>query len=118
MHHPQRVSSYGNTSRSQQRLNTSTDYKTPTILRSKDIDDLSKLTDNVTWANTSQEVNYEEKIRFSDDEDNEPSDTNNRSRRLNTQQQSRQTYPQVLQNNNRSMQGKNPITSLIHYQNV
>ena len=44
------------------------DYKTPTILRNKDIDDLSKLTDN-TWANTPQEVNYEEKLRFSDDED-------------------------------------------------
>lgn len=44
------------------------DYKSPTILRNKDIEDLSKITDN-TWANASQEVNYEEKIRFSDDED-------------------------------------------------
>jgi len=52
----------------QQRVNTLNDYKSPTILRNKDIDDLSKITDN-TWANASQEVNYEEKIRFSDDED-------------------------------------------------
>lgn len=51
-----------------QRINQMNDYKTPTILRNKDIEDLSKLTDN-TWANTTQEVNYEEKIRFSDDED-------------------------------------------------
>ena len=68
----------------QQHLN---DYKSPTILRNKDIDDLSKITDN-TWANASQEVNYEEKIRFSDDEDHEILDTNNKSRRMN---------PQVLQ---------------------
>ncbi|CAF1097369.1 unnamed protein product [Rotaria sordida] len=101
----QRISQYGNNaqSQSQQRLNTSTDYKTPTILRNKDIDDLSKLTDNVTWASASQEVNYEEKIRFSDDEDNDITDNNtNKPRRFNNsqQQQSKQTYPQVLQNNN------------------
>jgi hypothetical protein len=107
LHHQQqqRVSSFGtnNQSQNQQRLNTSTDYKTPTILRNKDIDDLSKLTDNVTWASASQEVNYEEKIRFSDDEDNDIND--NKSRRFNnSQQQSRQTYPQVLQNNTRSLQ--------------
>jgi hypothetical protein len=52
----------------QQRVNSMNEYKSPTILRNKDIDDLSKITDN-TWANASQEVNYEEKIRFSDDED-------------------------------------------------
>lgn len=108
MHHQQqqpRVSSYSNQSQNQQRLSASKDYKTPTILRNKDIDDLSKLTDNVTWASASQEVNYEEKIRFSDDEDNDPVDHNNKPRRLNpAQQQSRQTYPQVLQNNNRSSQ--------------
>jgi hypothetical protein len=106
-HQQQRVSTFGSNNQSQksQRLNTSTDYKTPTILRNKDIDDLSKLTDNVTWASASQEVNYEEKIRFSDDEDN--NDINdNKSRRYNNsqQQQSRQTYPQVLQNTNRSLQ--------------
>ncbi|CAF3961892.1 unnamed protein product [Rotaria sp. Silwood2] len=104
-HHQQqqRMSPYGNNvqNQSQQRHNTSTDYKTPTILRNKDIDDLSKLTDNVTWASASQEVNYEEKIRFSDDEDNDITDKNNKSRRFNhSQQQSKQTYPQVLQNNN------------------
>jgi hypothetical protein len=39
LHHTQRVSSYGNNSQSQhQRLNSSADYKTPTILRNKDID--------------------------------------------------------------------------------
>ena len=52
----------------QRRVNSLNDYKSPTILRNKDIEDLSKITDN-TWANASQEVNYEEKIRFSDDED-------------------------------------------------
>ena len=114
MHHPQtRMSSYStsNQSQNQQRLNASADYKTPTILRNKDIDDLSKLTDNVTWASASQEVNYEEKIRFSDDEDNDTVDHKPKSRRMNhsqqqqqQQQQSRQTYPQVLQNNNRSSQ--------------
>jgi hypothetical protein len=104
-HQQQRISTFGSNNQSQnpQRLNTSTDYKTPTILRNKDIDDLSKLTDNVTWASASQEVNYEEKIRFSDDEDNDIND--NKSRRYNnSQQQSRQTYPQVLQNTNRSLQ--------------
>jgi hypothetical protein len=104
----QRVSTFGSTNQSQnqQRLNTSTDYKTPTILRNKDIDDLSKLTDNVTWASASQEVNYEEKIRFSDDEDNDigENNKNTKSRRFNhSQQQPRQTYPQVLQNNTRSL---------------
>jgi hypothetical protein len=111
-HHQQqssRVSHYtgSNQSQNQQRHNTSTDYKTPTILRNKDIDDLSKLTDNVTWASASQEVNYEEKIRFSDDEDNDTVDHNTKSRRFNNsqqQQQSRQNYPQVLQNTNRSLQ--------------
>lgn len=113
LHHPQRGSPYGNNaqSQSQQRLNTSTDYKTPTILRNKDIDDLSKLTDNVTWASASQEVNYEEKIRFSDDEDNEVTDNNNKSRRYNNsqqqKQQSKQTYPQVLQNNNNRLLNTN-----------
>ncbi|CAF5154622.1 unnamed protein product, partial [Rotaria sp. Silwood1] len=80
----------------QQQMNTLHDYKSPTILRNKDIDDLSKLTDN-TWANTTQEVNYEEKIRFSDDDDdNNKNDrieilesnnnnNNNKTRRLNTQ---------------------------------
>ncbi|CAF0982507.1 unnamed protein product [Adineta ricciae] len=106
----QRVSSFSNNnSSSQQRLTTATDYKTPTILRNKDIDDLSKITANVTWASASQEVNYEEKIRFSDDEDNDISETaNTKSRRFNnnnSQQQSRQTYPQVLQNSNRSPHG-------------
>jgi hypothetical protein len=109
LHHqqPPRVSSYSgsNQSQNQQRRNTSADYKTPTILRNKDIDDLSKLTDNVTWASASQEVNYEEKIRFSDDEDNDTVDHNTKSRRFNnSQQQSRQNYPQVLQNTNRSLQ--------------
>ncbi len=109
LHHqqPSRVSSYSgsNQSQNQQRLHTSADYKTPTILRNKDIDDLSKLTDNVTWASASQEVNYEEKIRFSDDEDNDTVDHNTKSRRYNnSQQQSRQTYPQVLQNNTRALQ--------------
>jgi hypothetical protein len=116
LHHSQPlISSFSgsNQSQNQQRLNTSTDYKTPTILRNKDIDDLSKLTDNVTWASASQEVNYEEKIRFSDDEDNEITnvDHNNKSRRFNNnnnsqQQTTRQTYPQILQNNNnnRSLQ--------------
>jgi hypothetical protein len=66
----------------QQRVNTLNDYKSPTILRNKDIDDLSKITDN-TWANASQEVNYEEKIRFSDDED--ILDSNNKPRRINNQ---------------------------------
>ena len=95
--HQPRFSSYGghNQSHSQSRQAPSTDYKTPTILRNKDIDDLSKLTDNVTWASASQEVNYEEKIRFSDDEDNEPSDT--KPRRYTSQAPaSRQGYPQVL----------------------
>jgi len=50
------------------RLSNITDYKSPRILRHKDIDELSKLTDN-TWANASEEINYEEKIRFSDDEE-------------------------------------------------
>jgi hypothetical protein len=95
LHPQQRVSSFGNSNQSQQH------YKTPTILRNKDIDDLSKLTDNVTWASASQEVNYEEKIRFSDDEDNDMTDS--KSRRYNNSQQSRQTYPQVLQNNSRSL---------------
>ncbi|CAF5146392.1 unnamed protein product, partial [Rotaria socialis] len=36
----------------QQHMNAMHDYKTPTILRNKDIDDLSKLTDN-TWATTT-----------------------------------------------------------------
>jgi len=66
----------------QQRVNTLNDYKSPTILRNKDIDDLSKITDN-TWANASQEVNYEEKIRFSDDED--ILDTNKKPHRINCQ---------------------------------
>lgn len=109
MHHQQsRMSSYStsNQSHNQQRMSASADYKTPTILRNKDIDDLSKLTDNVTWASASQEVNYEEKIRFSDDEDNDTVDHNPKSRRMNhsQQQQSRQTYPQVLQNTNRPSQ--------------
>ncbi len=104
IHHQQRVSPFGNNSQpQQQRLNTSSDYKTPTILRNKDIDDLSKLTDNVTWASASQEVNYEEKIRFSDDEDNDINDNNTKPRRFNnSQQQTRQKYPQVLQNTNRT----------------
>lgn len=63
---------------SHQRMN---DYKTPTILRNKDIEDLSKLTDN-TWANTTQEVNYEEKIRFSDDEDFLETNTKSTTSRL------------------------------------
>lgn len=50
------------------RLSNVTDYKSPRILRHKDIDELSKLTDN-TWANATEEINYEEKIRFSDDEE-------------------------------------------------
>jgi hypothetical protein len=67
----------------QQRVNaTLNEYKSPTILRNKDIDDLSKITDN-TWANTSQEVNYEEKIRFSDDED--ILDSNIKTHRINNQ---------------------------------
>ncbi|CAF0777714.1 unnamed protein product [Adineta steineri] len=74
------------------RVHTLNDYKSPTILRNKDIDDLSKITDN-TWANAaSQEVNYEEKIRFSDDEDEhnrrEIIDSNNKPRRM---------KPQILQ---------------------
>ena len=56
------------------------DYKNPTILRNKDIDDLSKITDN-TWANASQEVNYDEKIHFSDDEDT--LNNNHQSHRMN-----------------------------------
>ena len=55
---------------SQQRVNTMNDYKSPTILRNKDIDDLSKITDN-TWSTSTHAVNYEEKIRFSDDEDDD-----------------------------------------------
>ena len=76
--------------RQQQHLNTFNDYKSPTILRNKDIDDLSKLTDN-TWANASPEVNYEEKIRFSDDDDDHHHcdvgilDSNNTSHRINSQ---------------------------------
>ncbi|UJR31210.1 hypothetical protein I4U23_018714 [Adineta vaga] len=74
-----------------QRVNHLNDYKNPTILRNKDIDDLSKITDN-TWANTTQEVNYEEKIRFSDDEDDnhrrEISESKNKTRRM---------KPQILQ---------------------
>jgi hypothetical protein len=70
----------------QQRVNTLNDYKNPTILRNKDIDDLSKITDN-TWANASQEVNYEERIHFSDDDDENNRkdllDSNNKSRRIN-----------------------------------
>ena len=93
----QRVSSYNNPNQSQQH------YKTPTILRNKDIDDLSKLTDNVTWASASQEVNYEEKIRFSDDEDNDINDSKSRRYNNSQSQQARQTYPQVLQNNSRSI---------------
>lgn len=73
MHHQQQQ---------QQRLNTLNDYKSPTILRNKDIDDLSKITDN-TWANATQEVNYEEKIRFSDDED--PLESNKKTHRRNYQ---------------------------------
>lgn len=62
------------------------------------------MTDNVTWASASQEVNYEEKIRFSDDEDAEPSEPS-KSRRYNSQSQSRPAYPtQVLQNQTRSLQ--------------
>lgn len=64
------------------RINSLNDYKSPTILRNKDIDDLSKITEN-TWANASQEVNYEEKIRFSDDEDS--MDSNNKPHRMNHQ---------------------------------
>jgi hypothetical protein len=76
------------------RHTASTDYKTPTILRNKDIDDLSKLTDNVTWASASQEVNYEEKIRFSDDEEPESTLETTKSRRNNhhSQVQTRSTY--------------------------
>ncbi|CAF2085782.1 unnamed protein product [Rotaria magnacalcarata] len=105
-HHQQRASPYGNNAQSQsqqQRMNASADYKTPTILRNKDIDDLSKLTDNVTWASAPQEVNYEEKIRFSDDEDNDITDNNTKSRRYNNNNNNnsqKQSYPQVLQNNN------------------
>lgn len=67
------------------------EYKTPTILRHKDIDNLSKITDN-TWANASQEINYEEKIAFSDDEDDRQTskakpmiDANNKNRRNHNQ---------------------------------
>ena len=74
-----------------QRTNNLNEYRSPTILRNKDIDDLSKITEN-TWANACQEVNYEEKIRFSDDEDDhhrrETSDSNNKPRRM---------KPQILQ---------------------
>ena len=106
MDRPQRLSPFGNNnlqSQATQRPNTSTDYKTPTILRNKDIDDLSKLTDNVTWASASQEVNYEEKIRFSDDEDNDIMDSNKSRRYNNSQQLTKQTYPQLLQNNTRTL---------------
>ena len=72
-----------------QRLHAMSDYKSPTILRDKDIDDLSKLTDT-TWANASPEVNYEEKIRFSDDEDetirsNRPFESNPKAHRSHPQ---------------------------------
>ena len=74
-----------------QRVNHFTDYKSPTILRNKDIDDLSKITDN-TWASASQEVNYEEKIRFSDDEED-----NHRRELPETNNKARRTKPQILQ---------------------
>ncbi|CAF0891877.1 unnamed protein product [Adineta ricciae] len=74
-----------------QRVNNFNDYKSPTILRNKDIDDLSKITDN-TWANASQEVNYEEKIRFSDDEED-----NHRRELPATDNKTRRTKPQILQ---------------------
>lgn len=76
----------------QQSMNTMHEYKSPTILRHKDIDDLSKLTDN-TWANSTQEVNYEEKIRFSDDED----ENNHHIERLDSNIKTRRMNPQVLQ---------------------
>ena len=78
-------SSYGHSNRQ-------TDYKTPTILRNKDIDDLSKLTDNVTWASASQEVNYEEKIRFSDDEENIDGNEPMKSRRFNHSSRPHQNF--------------------------
>ena len=74
-----------------QHVNPLNDYKSPTILRNKDIDDLSKITDN-TWANTTQEVNYEEKIRFSDDDDDQRArldSSTNKSRRMNKPTHSR-----------------------------
>ncbi|CAF3733907.1 unnamed protein product, partial [Rotaria magnacalcarata] len=77
----------------QQHMNAMHDYKTPTILRNKDIDDLSKLTDN-TWATTTQEVNYQEKIRFSDDEDDS---NNNRIEILESKTKPCRMNPQVLQ---------------------
>ncbi|CAF1064051.1 unnamed protein product [Rotaria sordida] len=86
----------------QQQMNTLQDYKSPTILRNKDIDDLSKLTDN-TWANASQEVNYEEKIRFSDDDDDNNNNNNNNKNvhrdilESNNNNKSRRLNPQILQ---------------------
>jgi hypothetical protein len=81
----------------QQHVNSLNDYKSPTILRNKDIDDLSKLTDN-TWATASQEVNYEEKIRFSDDEDDHRHHHHHHHRQsLDSNNKPRRTNPQVLQ---------------------
>jgi hypothetical protein len=79
-------------------MNPINDYKSPTILRNKDIDDLSKITDN-TWANASQEINYQEKIRFSDEEDdsmykNSTSDSQSKARRTHAQRMSHTRFIQ------------------------
>jgi len=89
---PPRSKATTSTNHSYGHSNRTNDYKTPTILRNKDIDDLSKLNDNVTWASASQEVNYEEKIRFSDDEDNHETNAPIKTRRTTTNS-SRSTAP-------------------------
>ncbi|CAF0859649.1 unnamed protein product [Didymodactylos carnosus] len=71
-HHPQQQ-----TQRRDHQQIDSGDYKTPNILHQKELDALSKLTDNDTWANASQSVDYSEKLQFSDNEDN--ADTTNKS---------------------------------------
>lgn len=104
--HQPHVSSFGNHSnQSHSGRGQNTEYKTPSILKNKDIDDLSKLTNNVTWTNVSQEVNYEEQIRFSDEEDGESID-NKKIRHHSSQIQSRSST-----NQNRPLQTNYSQTS-------
>ena len=107
-----RGSTYGNQQNQTQNSrgqHISADYKAPSILKNQDIDNLSKLTDNFTWASASQEVNYEEKIRFSDDEDME-SEEIKKNRRYLPHGQSRSSGNQSNQTRSSQMHYAQPST--------
>ncbi|CAF1338732.1 unnamed protein product, partial [Didymodactylos carnosus] len=95
-HHQQQQQQQQTQRRDQQQIDTS-DYKSPNILHQKELDALTKLTDNDTWANAPQSVDYGEKLQFSDSEDN--GETTSKSeqqtrQRTNIQQQQAPYYTQ------------------------